>query len=223
MKKIDNGIGQRLSEVMSNKGLNQEELAAMINVKQPTISRILNGKTNKSAMLIQIATALDIDYLWLTTGVEPKEKNVELKNNHLRINSNEFMLIGIHESKEALNNLSSSSKEGMQIMLHQDILPKDKKVEDLKYLIATDTAMGGIIGLNAYVVYDQTEENINSGKLYAFTYGGLTQVRYLYLMPDNQIRIHAINSEEYPDFIVNADDEKFELLGKVITVTNIIL
>ena len=78
MKKIDNGIGQRLSEVMSNKGLNQEELAAMINVKQPTISRILNGKTNKSAMLIQIATALDIDYLWLTTGVEPKEKNVEL-------------------------------------------------------------------------------------------------------------------------------------------------
>ena len=224
MQDFNEKIGDRLILVLDEKKLTQQDLALMIEVEQPTISRICNNLTKKSKYLPEISKVLKVDLNWLMTGQKSEQSHLELKNKQLRINENEFMLISIYKDGNALvfQESENSKKEENQLMLDKGIVPIGKTVNDIQYFIANDTAMGGIIGNKARVTFDNTNTDITSGKLYAIQHGNLTQGRYLYLLPDEKVRIHAVNSDEYPDVILNLQDEKFKILGKILTITNIV-
>lgn len=224
MQEFNENIGERLIKVLDEKRLNQQDLAQMINVEQPTISRICNNATKKSKYLPEIAKALKVDLNWLMTGQKSEQSHLELKNKQLRINQNEFMLISIYqdENTKVFQESENSKKEENQLMLDKSIVPVGKTANDIEYFIANDTAMGVIIGNNARVTFDKSNTLITSGKMYAVQHGSLTEGRYLYLLPNGKIRIRAFNSDEYPDVIIDLEDQKFKVLGKILTITNVI-
>lgn len=102
MQDFNEKIGDRLILVLDEKKLTQQDLALMIEVEQPTISRICNNLTKKSKYLPEIAKVLKVDLNWLMTGQKSEQSHLELKNKQLRINENEFMLISIYKDGNAL-------------------------------------------------------------------------------------------------------------------------
>lgn len=74
-------LGQRLSEVMKDKGYTQDKLADEIGVTQMAISRIISGKTEKPRNLLDIANALGVDPNWLQTGITLNQTVQQTGNN----------------------------------------------------------------------------------------------------------------------------------------------
>lgn len=64
-------IAERLELAMKESGMKQAQLAEAAGVAQPTIFKILSGKTNKSAYIVQIAKALNVRPEWLDMNEGP--------------------------------------------------------------------------------------------------------------------------------------------------------
>lgn len=61
-------LAERLTSIMSEKGLSQAELARMTGLKQPSVFKIVSGQTLNPKNIVEIATALGVDVNWLKTG-----------------------------------------------------------------------------------------------------------------------------------------------------------
>lgn len=62
-------LSTRLKESRLKAGKSQAEVAEAVGIKQPTYQALEKGKNQKSAYLPQIAHFLNVDVLWLQTGV----------------------------------------------------------------------------------------------------------------------------------------------------------
>lgn len=63
-------LGQRVIWAREKAGLSQQDLAAVIKVKQGTISYLESGKTKRSGCIPDIARACKVDIGWLAFGSE---------------------------------------------------------------------------------------------------------------------------------------------------------
>ena len=216
-------IGDRLSQVLKDKEISQDELARMIGVQQPTISKICKNKISKSKYLPDIAEALNITVEWLLYGDKNESEIPNSKNTQLLSPKNKFILIDMYYSdNEHTSPLETEINKDKQLMFDKDLLPQGKIPDDLGYIVLKDTAMGKVATVDARVTFDKTNTSIISGKMYAILRGGLEQVRYLFKLPDHEVKISAEEKQDYPDEIINEDQDSFKILGKVLTITNII-
>ena len=58
----------RLKEAMLRKNISQADLAEAVGISAVAIGKILSGETSKSRYIIGIASALDINPMWLQSG-----------------------------------------------------------------------------------------------------------------------------------------------------------
>ena len=74
-------LAERLTSLMTDKGLSQAELARMTGLKQPSIFKIVSGQTLNPKNILEIATALGVNAHWLKTGEgEPDSDSVRVVN-----------------------------------------------------------------------------------------------------------------------------------------------
>ena len=87
-------LAERLTSIMSEKGLSQAELARMTGLKQPSVFKIVSGQTLNPKNIVEIATALGVDVNWLKTGegeaemtppIRIVESHTPMKENTVRI------------------------------------------------------------------------------------------------------------------------------------------
>lgn len=64
-------VSERLAYIMDMKQVTQTQLATRAGVSQPTIWKIINGRSKKSRELPAIAQALGVNFAWLVNGTEP--------------------------------------------------------------------------------------------------------------------------------------------------------
>ncbi|WP_111857812.1 helix-turn-helix domain-containing protein [Acinetobacter sp. CFCC 10889] len=219
-------VGDRLSRLLQQQNISQAELADMLDVEQGTVSKICTNKTKKSKYLLEIASILNVSIEWLLYGVGEKDSTESIISNQsgLLQQANKFILIrkyGDINSRVDESPDTTHDKEN-NLMFDKELLPEGKTVDDIEYIIVQDTGMGKIANVGARVTFDKTNTSVISGKLYTIEIGGLLQPRYLFLLPDQQVRISAEDKENYPDVIVKLDQSNFKILGKVITITNIV-
>lgn len=63
---------------------------------------------------------------------------------------------------------------------------------------------------------DTLKTQITDGKIYAIDHGGMLRVKLLYRLPGGGIRIKSLNTDEYPDEPLTAEEAKsVKVLGKV--------
>lgn len=67
MEKLSDRVRLRMSKI---EGMTQKKLANMCGVEQPTINRLLNGKTKNPPFIYELAKALETSVKWLKTGFE---------------------------------------------------------------------------------------------------------------------------------------------------------
>lgn len=80
-KLIDLNIGDRLKKWRLSKGLRQSQVSDKSKVLQGTLSKIEKGDVYPSIeILMKIAKAYDLDYIWLVTGVDVNKIVKDSKN-----------------------------------------------------------------------------------------------------------------------------------------------
>ncbi len=72
-------IGKRITDLLSQMGYTQKELAKMAGVTEATMSRIIcENRTPKMEVIANLATALNTTTDYLILGTEPKEDFSEI-------------------------------------------------------------------------------------------------------------------------------------------------
>lgn len=70
----------RLNLALKNSGLSQHQLAEKVKISQPAIQKLLSGKSSTSRKIVEIASALNVDLLWLTKGIGSATNNKSKSN-----------------------------------------------------------------------------------------------------------------------------------------------
>lgn len=214
----------RLELALDESGLTQKELASLSKVKQPTISRIVEGKTKLSRHIPTIASALGVSSEWLA-GLETGTQKIN--NNLLRISGENFILISMYcddfDSQKNFNqDQDHKDKErDSYIMIPERLINSTIGYSNLAFITVKDNANFPDIMNGSAVTFDKSDKNIINGNFFVINYGVMKfVVRELYMEPNGDIRIKP-KQKNFPEYIVSRDTDSFNILGRVITVTNI--
>ena len=74
-------VGKRIAQARRARGLSRPELAEAAHMRYATLAGLENGNQQTSSFLPQIASALGVNALWLSTGrgsIYPREKSDRL-------------------------------------------------------------------------------------------------------------------------------------------------
>lgn len=70
-------LAERLKLAMDEAGMSQAQLAEAVGIAQPSIFKILSGRTQSSGYIVNISKALGVRPEWLALNEGPMRKNVE--------------------------------------------------------------------------------------------------------------------------------------------------
>lgn len=220
-------LAERLTSIMSEKGLSQAELARMTGLKQPSVFKIVSGQTLNPKNIVEIATALGVDVNWLKTGEgEPiaqgsiisslvstdSDENhrfrvdyldVQAAAGHSGIENADYpeVIQSIYFSKEGLLEIvGKSTNDGISLIN----VPTDSMVPTIN---------------KGDIVFVDTKVNYYTGEgVYFFLLNGGAYIKRLMKLPTGVYRAISDNSV-YPDFDIS--DELFDtavIIGKFIKV-----
>ncbi|WP_114908555.1 XRE family transcriptional regulator [Haemophilus haemolyticus] len=220
-------LAERLTSIMSEKGLSQAELARMTGLKQPSVFKIVSGQTLNPKNIVEIATALGVDVNWLKTGEgEPIAQgsiisslvstdsdehhrfrvdylDVQAAAGHSGIENADYpeVIQSIYFSKEGLLEIvGKSTNDGISLIN----VPTDSMVPTIN---------------KGDIVFVDTKVNYYTGEgVYFFLLNGGAYIKRLMKLPTGVYRAISDNSV-YPDFDIS--DELFDtavIIGKFIKV-----
>jgi len=220
-------LAERLTSIMSEKGLSQAELARMTGIKQPSVFKIVSGQTLNPKNIVEIAAALGVDVNWLKTGEgEPIAQgsiisslvstdsdehhrfrvdylDVQAAAGHSGIENADYpeVIQSIYFSKEGLLEIvGKSTNDGISLIN----VPTDSMVPTIN---------------KGDIVFVDTKINYYTGEgVYFFLLNGGAYIKRLMKLPTGVYRAISDNSV-YPDFDIS--DELFDtavIIGKFIKV-----
>lgn len=217
----------RINWALQASGLSQHQLAEIVKISQPAIQKLVSGKSSTSRKIVEIATALNVDLLWLTQGVGKPDVG---KN---QANAKILGTIDDWDSKTPLDN------DEVEVPFYKDVRLSagDGFADDIedyngyklrlsrstmrRYGIDKDCAvcltvygdsMEPVFQDGATVAIDQADTSIRDGKIYAINHDGLLRIKILEKLPGNQIKIRSYNPG-YEDEIISQDE--ITILGRV--------
>ena len=217
----------RINWALQASGLSQHQLAEIVKISQPAIQKLVSGKSSTSRKIVEIATAVNVDLLWLTQGVGTPDVG-----NH-QANAKILGTIDDWDSQTPLDN------DEVEVPFYKDVRLSagDGFADDIedyngyklrlsrstmrRYGIDKDCAvcltvygdsMEPVFQDGATVAIDQADTSIRDGKIYAINHDGLLRIKILEKLPGNQIKIRSYNPG-YEDEIISQDE--ITILGRV--------
>ncbi len=79
MYNVNNAISKRINKIMFDLGINQDQLAKILNITQPAVSKYLKGRVPPPNVLLQLSklSGTSIERI-LTGNIETKQKDITL-------------------------------------------------------------------------------------------------------------------------------------------------
>lgn len=226
-------IGQRISEVMLERGMSNAKLARMIGVSRPTVGNWIEGKSTPTGEnLNNLANVLKVDSNWLLTGrerdilagfmqVEPWDSDTPLEDDEVEIPffKDFSFACGSGSMGEALASEKRKLRMSKATLRNRAI---DKK--NAVATIATGDSMSPTIKDGDTIHLDIGRKTIKDGKIFAICHGGLFMAKRLYSLPFGGVRVVSDNSDEYPEIKLTAEQiksEQFEIIGWVWQISSL--
>lgn len=228
-------LADRLNTVMRLKGFTQASLAEAVGMAQPSIWKLTTGKAKSSRKIIDIANALSVDPLWLSTGDgEPPEffKREDVKDgipvakvkakgiaewDDLTPLEDDEVEIPYYKSIElAAGNGCTTNEDhnGFKLRFSKSTLRRYGIIpsETMAFPVHGDS-MSPVIPDGSTVMVSKMHNNIIDGGIYAIEQDGLFRVKLLYRQPGGELIIRSYNSTEFPDEFDNIENVK--IIGRV--------
>lgn len=231
---IKNSFNERFRLALKISGMSQKQLASIIGVSQPAIQKLVSGATSSTRNVVQIAKALHVDPIWLTTG------DGDMNKNNKDSNAKIIGTISDWDSKTPLDEdevevpfykdvrLSAGNGFSDDIDDYNDYKLRLSKSTMRKYgidrnctvcLTVYGDSMEPVFRDGATVAIDQADKHIRDGKIYAINHDGLLRIKMLEKLPASQVKIRSYNSD-YKDEIVPQNE--ITILGRVWWQSSII-
>lgn len=229
-------FAERLQWAMNRAGVTQATLAEKVGISQPSVWKLMNGKTGTSRKLVEIAHALSVTPEWLANGVEPIESahrpEAELPAIH---GDNKSHGIDVWDSSSPLQNdevevpylkdielaagdgsYSDMDYSGLTMRFSKSLLRRVGANSDGSGVLcfpARGNSMEPVLPDGTDVAVDCNNKRIDDGKLYAINVDGLKRVKILYRRPGGKVVIRSYNREEFEDEETTEND--LEIIGRV--------
>ena len=214
-------LAERLTSLMTDKGLSQAELARMTGLKQPSIFKIVSGQTLNPKNILEIATALGVNPHWLKTGEGSPDADVfaftsEKDDDHtLRVDLLDAELAA-HSSgiinAEYPDVISSIffTHEGVKRIL-------GRTTTDGVYMfkVPTDSMVPTITQNDIVFIDTNVKEYIGEG-VYSFNLNGETYIKRLQRLPTGVIMALSDNPLYHPFEITESLFDTAKIIGKFI-------
>ncbi|HGU0752899.1 TPA: helix-turn-helix domain-containing protein [Cronobacter sakazakii] len=189
-------LSQRLEIAMTAGGFSQASLAEAAGVSQPTVWKIVSGRTQSSAKIVDLAKALGVRPEWLAHGVgSMKSEQVETSN----------VSSIVYEGTIALPLYDESEKQiGLTIV--PDSINQEKSIA---YKLNYETGFPEL-PQGCTIVVDSEETPVNNDFVYAKINGKSSAYRYLTRGPQNYLDVGDSRLGLVPI------DERVEILGVIV-------
>ncbi|MBF0131052.1 MAG: helix-turn-helix transcriptional regulator [Magnetococcales bacterium] len=204
VERIENGIANRLNDLLVQHGDTQRKIAQELGVSTATISNIFSGVTHKidAEFLMKLAKRFNVSATWLYSGEGRK-------------NPNDYVIIPFIDP-------TVEQPESEPIMLsHKFIIDNKLTVRAIAALRYYGTLSERLIMNGDIAIIDQRVKHIDRTGLFCFkTKGSIQsyQLQYFVRLYDGQVKVYASGSEN-ADHVVNAKDIYVD--GKVVMVLRI--
>lgn len=220
-------LAERLTSIMSEKGLSQAELARMTGLKQPSVFKIVSGQTLNPKNIVEIATALGVDVNWLKTGEGEPIAQGSIISSLVSTDSDEHHRFRV----DYLDVQAAASHSGIENADYPEVIQSIYFSKEGLLEIVGKSTNDGISLINVPtdsmvptinkgdIVFVDTKVNYYTGEgVYFFLLNGGAYIKRLMKLPTGVYRAISDNSV-YPDFDIS--DELFDtavIIGKFIKV-----
>jgi len=228
-------LADRLKEALRDAGESQSGLARKTGISQAAIQKITSGNSKGSTKIVEIAEALGVSPVWLSTGVGPKhgggsappdKRNADEISEPQRADlydSNDAILkneveISITEGVEFIDvdgNFSQSGKIVNKMRIKKDTL-REYGATDFNSVvgaIVTGESMSPRLSAGSTVLIDCSDKRIIDGKVYAIDQDGWRRIKCLYRTGPHELTLKSYNAETFPDEVVAITD--VEIIGRL--------
>ncbi|ABU76866.1 XRE family transcriptional regulator [Cronobacter sakazakii] len=189
-------LSQRLEIAMTAGGFSQASLAEAAGVSQPTVWKIVSGRTQSSAKIVDLAKALGVRPEWLAHGVgSMKSEQVETSNASSIV----------YEGTIALPLYDESEKQIGLTVVPDAINHEKSRAYKLNYETGFPELPQGCT-----IVVDSEETPVNNDFVYAKINGKSSAYRYLTRGPQNYLDVGDSRLGLVPI------DERVEILGVIV-------
>ncbi|EOI3554531.1 helix-turn-helix domain-containing protein [Cronobacter dublinensis] len=189
-------LSQRLEIAMTAGGFSQASLAEAAGVSQPTVWKIVSGRTQSSAKIVDLAKALGVRPEWLAHGVgSMKSEQVETSNASSIV----------YEGTIALPLYDESEKQIGLTIVPDAINHEKSRAYKLNYETGFPELPQGCT-----IVVDSEETPVNNDFVYAKINGKSSAYRYLTRGPQNYLDVGDSRLGLVPV------DERVEILGVIV-------
>ncbi|EPT8873557.1 helix-turn-helix domain-containing protein [Cronobacter dublinensis] len=189
-------LSQRLEIAMTAGGFSQASLAEAAGVSQPTVWKIVSGRTQSSAKIVDLAKALGVRPEWLAHGVgSMKSEQVETSNASSIV----------YEGTIALPLYDESDKQIGLTIVPEAINPEKSRAYKLNYETGFPELPQGCT-----IVVDSEEIPVNNDFIYAKINGKSSAYRYLTRGPQNYLDVGDSRLALIPI------DEHVQILGVIV-------
>ncbi|MDT3535832.1 helix-turn-helix domain-containing protein [Cronobacter malonaticus] len=189
-------LSQRLEIAMTAGGFSQASLAEAAGVSQPTVWKIVSGRTQSSAKIVDLAKALGVRPEWLAHGVgSMKSEQVETSNASSIV----------YEGTIALPLYDESEKQIGLTIVPDAINHEKSRAYKLNYETGFPELPQGCT-----IVVDSEETPLNNDFVYAKINGKSSAYRYLTRGPQNYLDVGDSRLGLVPI------DERVEILGVIV-------
>ncbi|EOI3478389.1 helix-turn-helix domain-containing protein [Cronobacter dublinensis] len=189
-------LSQRLEIAMTAGGFSQASLAEAAGVSQPTVWKIVSGRTQSSAKIVDLAKALGVRPEWLAHGVgSMKSEQVETSNASSIV----------YEGTIALPLYDESEKQIGLTIVPDAINHENSRAYKLNYETGFPELPQGCT-----IVVDSEETPVNNDFVYAKINGKSSAYRYLTRGPQNYLDVGDSRLGLVPI------DERVEILGVIV-------
>lgn len=233
-------LSARLSFAMNLSGVTQGILAERVGVSQPSIWKLVAGKTNSSRKLVEIAHALNVRPEWLATGEEPMWNKtaqqpysgnseispreagaiyLKMLDSSQRCTEEEVYipyikdidLIGCNSEFFDDDPLSRKLVFTTGILMRAGAKPDGQGV--LCFPISGD-GMVPVMPDGSTLAINTGDRKIVDGKIYAISQNGWKRVKILYRTGPETLSLRSFNKDEHPDESVSLLE--VEVIGRLI-------
>ncbi|MCK0552550.1 helix-turn-helix transcriptional regulator [Pantoea ananatis] len=231
-------LPQRLRIAMAEQGVTQSTLAEKVGVSQAAIQKLTSGKAKSSTKLLAIATALNVNPIWLETGNGPMKTpsgelllnqnthpDSEIKPSRLKAavweevedsESGEFVHIPLINVKFSAGPGSCEviDDESFSLIFRKYSLYKmGVSAAKARLVRVSGDSMTPTLSDGDIVGINMAETDIRDGKTYAICHDDMLRIKTLVARP-GEVVIRSLNRELYPDEVL--DVRKFYSNVRVI-------
>jgi transcriptional regulator with XRE-family HTH domain len=223
----DRTVGDRVKEARTEAGMSQKELSRLAGLTQPTISSLEPNESNTSGAIARIANALQVNALWLETGLgEPKLGRRDYRRTHSDGSQESVPEFEI-KVLPSRGSCGGAMAGEMDVDAIQELIGpviKDQRFferfhtapEDTFAIIGDGQGMAKMIEHGDTVVFSRNYERLVSGLVYAFdTFVG-PRIKRLHRRADGSVILSCDSPDKnrYPDEIyLESEVEALHCLG----------